>query len=196
MKETAILKIVIRTGTTKGANNLLRRKGYLPCNIYGKGIQPISIAVRKDEFKKCINKSGRNSVYKLESQDQKSYTVMIKEIQISPIYHEYYHVDFQQVILSEEIKTDVLIKITGTELLDSKRLFINRQMDSILVSGLPQNIPEAIEIDASNLKAGEVVKIGDLKLPDGIHVELTPEHIVLSASESKVQEETPEEEQA
>ncbi|MGB8454062.1 MAG: 50S ribosomal protein L25 [Anaerocolumna sp.] len=194
MKETVNMNFVVRTATTKGANNSLRKEGYLPGNIYGKGIKPLSIAVKKDEIRKYLNKYGRNSIYQLENPSQETYTVMIKEVQVSPVNHEYHHIDFQHVILSEEIKTEVLIKITGTEILDSKRLFLNRQLDTVLVSGLPQNIPDNIEIDVSNLSAGETVKIGDLKLPDGIQLELAAEQVILSASESKGQEVTETEE--
>ncbi len=185
MKETVSMNFVTRTEKTKGANNSLRKNGYLPGSIYGKGITPLSIAVRKDELRKHVNKYGRNSIYKLEDGSQKPITVMIKEIQVSPVSHEYNHVDFQQVSLSEEIKTELLIRVTGMDLLESKHLFLNRQLDSILVTGLPQAIPEAVEIDVSGLSAGDVVKVGDLKLPEGIHLELNPEQVILSANEAK-----------
>lgn len=185
MKETVSMKFVTRIEKTKGANHTLRKNGYLPGNIYGKGITPLSIAVRKDELKKHVNKYGRNSIYKLEGEDQKLFTVMIKELQVSPVNYDYNHVDFQQINLTDEIKTEILIKVTGIELLESKHLFLNRQLDGVTVSGLPQNIPEFIEIDVSDLNAGDVIKIEDLKLPEGIHAELHPEQVVLSASEAK-----------
>lgn len=191
MKETVTMKFVTRKEITKGINNQLRKMGYLTGNISGKGIPSIAIAVKKDELKKYVNKLGRNTLFKLESEENTTYNVMVKEIQISPVNHDFTNVDFQQITLSDEIKTEVLIKITGIELLESKHLYLNRQMDTVLVTGLPQNIPESVEIDVSDLTAGEIVRIGDLKLPEGIRTELHPEQIVLSASVSK-NEEVPE----
>ncbi len=189
MKEAINMKFVIRTAKTKGANNSWKKKGYLLGSIYGKGITPLSIAVRKDELKKYVNRFGRNSIYKLEGEDQKPFTTMIKEIQVSPVSHDYNHVDFQQVNLSEEIKAELLIKITGSELLESKRLYLNRQLDTVSVSGLPQSIPDSIEIDVSGLNAGDIIKVGDLKLPEGIRSELHSDQVILSAIEAKAQEE-------
>ncbi len=196
MKETVTMKFVTRKERTKGINNQLRKMGYLTGNISGRGIPSIAIAVKKDELRKYLNKYGRNTLFKLEGEENSTYNVMIKEIQISPVNHDFSHVDFQQITLSDEIKTEVLIKITGIELLESKHLYLNRQMDAILVTGLPQNIPENIEIDVSDLTPGEIITIGDLKLPKGIRTEFHPEQVILSASVSKndgVQEEEPEE---
>ncbi|QHQ61093.1 50S ribosomal protein L25 [Anaerocolumna sedimenticola] len=196
MKETVTMKFVTRKERTKGINNQLRKMGYLTGNISGRGIPSIAVAVKKDELRKYLNKYGRNTLFKLEGEENSTYNVMIKEIQISPVNHDFSHVDFQQITLSDEIKTEVLIKITGIELLESKHLYLNRQMDTILVTGLPQNIPENIEIDVSDLTPGEIITIGDLKLPKGIRTEFHPEQVILSASVSKndgVQEEEPEE---
>lgn len=192
MKETTIMKFETRTNRSKGANNLLRRNGYLPGNIYGKGLDSIPVAVKKDEFRKSLNKFGRNSVFKLEGTDEKSYTVMVREIQIAPVLNEYSHVDFEQVSLSEEVKTDVSIKIIGIDLLESKRLLLNRHMDMISVVGLPQNVPDTIEIDVANLLAGDNIQISDIKFPEGITSEIAPEQVVLSISEFKAIEEVEE----
>lgn len=195
MQETVDMKFIKRTEKSKGANNSLRKNGYLPGSVYGKGISPLSIAVRKDELKKYVNRYGRSTIYKLECEDLQPFTVMIKELQISPVNHDYNHVDFQRVNLSDEIKTEVILKITGMELLESKRLYLNRQLDAITISGLPQNIPDSIEIDVSGLTAGDVVKISDLKLPDGVHSEVHSDQVILSASEAKIQDSASEEEE-
>ena len=65
MQETAILNIEPRSSTSKGANRLLRKNGYLPANIFGKGVESKSIAVKKDEFRRSLKKYGRNAVFTL-----------------------------------------------------------------------------------------------------------------------------------
>lgn len=193
MKGTVTIKFITRTKTSKGSNNKLKKEGYVLGNIYGKETETLSIAVKKDELRKSLNKFGKNSIYNLEGEDGKLHTAMIKTIQVSPLSYDYLHVDFHQVNLSDEIKADTLIKITGLELLESKRLYLNRQIDTILVSGHPQNIPDDITIDVSKLNSGDVIKIGDIKFPEGIHSELSEDQVILSANEAKM-EELPEEE--
>lgn len=190
MQETAIMNIETRNSTSKGANRLLRKNGYLPGNIFGRGAESISIAVKKDEFKKSLKEYGRNAVFKLVAQDNEAYTVMAKDIQIAPIINEIAHLDFQIVSLSEEVKQNVAIRIIGTEFLESKRLLINSQVDSISVCGLPHDIPHEIDIDVSNMESGDSILLKDIKLPEGITSDNDPELKVISVKGSKRQEET------
>lgn len=188
MQQTAIINIETRTSTSKGANRLLRKNGYLPANISGKGMQSISIAVKKDEFRKMIKEYGRNAVIKLVTPDETSYTVMTKDIYIAPVRNEISHMDFQIVSLSEEMKQEVPIKVIGTEFLEAKRLLLNNHVDVILVSGLPHDIPHDIEIDVSDLRSGESITFGDLKLPEGITFEYELDQKILSVRGAKVNE--------
>ncbi len=188
MQKTAVMNIETRTSTNKGANNLLRKNGYIPGNIFGKGIESISIAIKKDEFTKSLKKHGRNSVFKLVTPNNEAYTVMTKDIQVKPIINELSHLDFQLVSLLEEIKMDVSIKIIGSEFIEAKRLILNSSVDSIPVYGLPHDIPHEIEIDVSNMKPGDNVIFSDLKLPDGITSDCDPELKIITIRGSRVQE--------
>lgn len=193
MQETAIMNIETRTSTSKGANRLLRKNGYLPANISGKGVESVSIAVKKDEFRRMIKEYGRNAVIKLITPDETSYTVMTKEVYVAPVKNEISHLDFQIVSLSEEMKQEVPIKVVGTEFLEAKRLLLNNHLDVILVCGLPHDIPHDIEIDVSDLKSGESITFKDLKLPEGITFEYDLDQRIVSVKGAKGQEVTVEE---
>lgn len=188
MKEMGIINIDKRNETSTNANRRLRGTGFVPGNIYGKGMDSVPVSVKKDEFRRALTSFGRNSVFKLNVSDDKTYTVIVKEIQTTPILNEYSHVDFQQISLTEEIKTEVAIKIIGQELIESKKLLLMRQIDIIPVIGLPQSVPDTIEIDVSNLNMGDNITIKDLKLPEGITTELDQEQVVLSVNAPRVQE--------
>lgn len=188
MSDVAVIHVEKRLDKSKGARTELKRSGYLLGNITGKGMESVPVAVKKDELRRAINAHGRNAVFKLDSSNGEFYTVMVKEIQVAPILNEYQHVDFQKVSLSEEVKSQVSINIIGSEALESKRYILNRQVDVIPLTGLPQNIPHSIDIDVSSLQAGDNVKVGDISLPDGISTDLDAEQLVISISEARVQE--------
>lgn len=185
---TGVMNVELRTSTRKGDNKKLKREGYLLGNIAGKGVESIAIAVKKDEFRRSIKKLGRNGIFKLAASDGQKYTVMAKEIHIESIVNEISHLDFQMVSLTEKIKQEVAIKITGTELLESKRLLINSSIDSILVEGLPQDIPDEIVIDVSNLEAGASIEFSEVKLPEGITANLEPDQKMITVVGSKIHE--------
>lgn len=188
MEKTVTMNIEPRASTSKGANKLLRKNGYLPANIFGKGVESIAISIKKDVFRRSLKENGRNAVFKLVAPNDDTYTVMTNEIHVAPITNEVSHVDFQLVSLSERMKSNVAIKILGGEFLESKRLILNILVDSIPVYGLPHDIPHEIEIDVSNMKSGESIVFGDLKLPDGITSDFDSEQKIVSARVSKVQD--------
>ena len=188
MQETPVMKAEIRQEVTKGNKKKLRENGFIPGIISGKGMESIPVAVKKDDFRKCLNTYGRNAIIKLNNSDGKSYNVMVKEFQTSPLIYEIIHIDFQKVSLSEEIKAQVSIKIVGQELIEAKRMVLNRQLDTILVSGLPQDIPDDIEIDVSNLSSGSSIKISDISLPKGLTISGGTDQLLLSVSDGKIRE--------
>jgi len=194
MNKTAELKVLTRI-TDKKDRNRLRNEGYLLANVSSKGSESISIAVKSDDFRKTLNKYGRNSVFKLDTSDDESITAMVKDIQIGAYGLEYTHVDFQRVSLTEELKAEVVIKIIGIELLEAKRLILNRQVDMLIVNGLPQAIPDAIEVDVSNLEDGDSISVSDLKIPEGIRLEHEDDLVILSVNEPKLQVEEDETEE-
>lgn len=189
MDNSEVLNVELRTSTRKGDNNSLKRNGFLLGNITGRDVESVAIAVKKDEFLKTIKKLGRNSVLKLVVPDGQKFTVMVKDIDVRSVKNEIYHLNFQIVSLTETLKQDVAIKIIGSELLESKKLLISSSVDSVLVEGLPQNIPDEIVIDVSDLEAGDSILFSDMKLPKGITSSFDPDQKIVTVSGSKIIEE-------
>ena len=161
MSETAALKFEVRKELTKGEKRRYRKNGYIIGVINRKGEESIPIAVKMDEFRRIIKQNGRNAILKLYDSDNNSYDVIVKTIDTANLNYEYLHVDFQKVSLNEEIKVDVALKFIGTDLLTSKRLVLNRFMDTIPVSALPQDIPDFIEVDVADKNDGDIIYIKD-----------------------------------
>ena len=188
MSKVAELNVDIRKEISKRENRRLINNGYAIGIITRKGDTSVPIAVRKDELRRVIRKHGRNAILKLHASDSSSYDVMIKKIEYSPLKYDYYHIDFQKVSLNEEIKVDVAIRFTGKEFLESKRLVLNRVMDEIPLIGLPQNIPEFIEVDVSNREDGDVIYVKDLVLGEGLKTDADEDQQVASITVAKIVE--------
>lgn len=186
MKEAVTMKIEKRREANSRASRRLRKTGYLPGIICGKGSESFPIKMREEEFRRNLLKYGRNYVFNLDLPGEKKHNVnvLVKEIQYAPISGKILNVDFQKISLTEEVKLDLGIRIIGREALDSKKLILIRQMDTIPVKGLPQDIPDNVEIDVSGLDEGESISIKDLNLPKGISVDLEEDQTVLSVNVS------------
>lgn len=194
--ETGNLSVQIRTGKSSGENRRLRVDGFLPAVIYGKNIDPISVSMKKSEFKSSLSKYGRNAVYIVKLSETQEYPVIVKDIQHDPVKEDYVHVDLQNISLTDKIKVDIPVRIHGREALEADSLLIIQQLDFINVSCLPGQGPSAFEIDASKLTAGDSFTVGDLEIPEGIDIETEATHVVFSVNEAReldLEEETEDE---
>lgn len=196
MSKTAVINVKQRSEMTKSDKKDLTNQGYILGNINGKGTDSIPVAVKKDELRTALRTHGRNSVFKLVSDNDKSFNVMVKDIQVSPMLYEYHHVDFQQVVLNKELKSSISVHFEGVDILESRHFLLNRHLDSVMVSGLPGAMPDHLTIDVSTLKAGDNIKVGDLTYPKGITPEVDKNTTVISISEGKVREAVEETEEA
>ncbi len=193
MDNTGILRVETRTNTSSQANNRLRKEGYLPANIYGKDMASIAVTIKKDELRKNISKYGRSAVFELVLDEKTKYNVMVKDIQYTHLDHEFMHVDFHSISLSEETKANVPVKVTGDELFGARRVLLQLHRDFIPVKGLPQDVPNYIEIDVKDLNPGDNILIANVVFPPGIVPELDEGQLVISISETKVHQEAVEE---
>lgn len=186
MAGMATLNYEVRKGLSKAEKKRYLKDGYVIGVINGKGQESIPVAVKKDELRRVIKENGRTSVIKMKGPGRsKSCDVMISEIQFSHLHYDYYHVDFNRVSLDEKVKTEVPIRFNGVDFLEANQMILNRQMDELLVTGFPQDIPQAIEADVSALKHGDILYVKDLILPEGIEAVSDPNLTVASVSHAK-----------
>ncbi len=184
MKQESIINAEKREHSSTGANRRLRAAGYLPGNICGKGMDSVSIRVKKDELMKSLHEFGRNAVFKLKLVGDEAYDVVVREIQNLPVKGGDLHVDFQKINLLEDMKTDVAIKLVGDNALNTQNYILITQMDTLPLKGLPQAMPDSVKIDVSKLQPGQSITVGDITFPKGIVCELSPEDVVLTVKTS------------
>ena len=184
MSELGILKIEKRESPNSRKSKKLRKDGYLPGSISCKGKDSVSVSIKADELRKGLASYGRNALFEL-TMDDGAVTGMVKDIQVSPVKGNMVHVDFQEVSLTEEIRADLSIVLKGVDILEFNKLMPLRQLDVIIVKGLPQNIPDDITIDVSTINKVENIYLKDIKLPEGIVPEGDPEQVIISIVETK-----------
>ena len=188
MNKKVTIAIEKREKMSGSAGKKLRKIGYIPGAINRKGLESVSVKINKDELVKNIHKYGKNYLYTLDLEGQESYAAMIKEIQHAPIKGEILNVVFQEVSITEPIKFDLNIKIIGKEAIELRELNFVQQMDKIHVTGLPQDIPDYLEIDVTDLNLNDKICVGDINYPKGIETEIEADKIVLVINEMRLED--------
>jgi large subunit ribosomal protein L25 len=112
---------------------------------------------------------------------------MIKELQSEPLTGKFQHVDFYEVSMDHKITSEVPLHFTGTaksvEIGDGELQHIRRELK---VSCLPTALPDFITVDVSGLDIGDVFKVKDLELAEGITVIEAEDTPIVSVVAAKV----------
>jgi len=169
-----------RMCTTKSELRILRNNGQVPGVVYGKQLmKPTPITVGEKELHGLI-RSNPNAVLEMDVPGQGKHSVMIAEVQRDTMSRHITHVDFRQVNMDEKIRTNVRIEAMGDSVGVSEGGILSIILHELDIQCLPGSIPEAIEIDVTNLGVGESMLVGDIKLPEGVEAKFESDSVVLT----------------
>jgi large subunit ribosomal protein L25 len=164
----------LRKETGKGAARSLRRRRLIPAVFYGPATDSTPLALEYRELQKILSSgAGENALVDLKIEngtDTRSTPAMIKEIQRDPVKEVILHVDFCAVSMHKELTLEVPLTLTGAPVGVAEGGILQQVRRSIEISCLPDRIPEALELDVSNLAIGESLHVSDLNVPGGIEV--------------------------
>jgi len=183
----------------KGAAKRLRREGFVPAIFYGHREEPIPLAVRLSDLRRVISsRKGKGGflTLKIEGMKKRSLkkTVLLKEVQIDPLTDAYLHVDFQGVVMDEEIYVEVPIHLVGKPMGVEKGGVLEHLLREVEIRALPSDIPSSIEVDVSSLDVGDSLHVRDLKV-ERAKILTDPDQTIATVLAPTVSEEKVEEEE-
>jgi large subunit ribosomal protein L25 len=166
------LKAEVRDNKGKGASRRLRRlDGQVPGIIYGAGKEPVMISLAHKDLIKSLEDEAFYSHILTVKIGRKSEKVILKDLQRHPAKPLIVHADFLRVSAKEKLTVNVPLHYTNAETCVGVKLeggSVITQLNELEVSVLPKDLPEFIEVDLTEVKAGETLHISDIKLPKGV----------------------------
>jgi large subunit ribosomal protein L25 len=184
----AEVKVVAELGRTTGSSSSrrLRHEGRVPAVVYGHGMEPLSVSVGARDLRHALSLHGLNQVLTLDV-DGSSHLVLARQLQRHPVRHTLSHVDFQVVRRDEIVSAEVPVVVVGTAtLVERERGVLEHPLSSLSVRSTPEQIPQEITVDVSDLEVGGAIRVRDLVLPEGVTTDLDPEEPVVIAAASTV----------
>ncbi|WP_102273310.1 50S ribosomal protein L25/general stress protein Ctc [Cytobacillus massiliigabonensis] len=176
---TTVLQAQERKEFRGSALTRIRQDGNIPAVFYGAKLDSKSIYVSEADFTKVIRKVGRNGVISLEL-DGNKHNVVLSDYQADPIKHEVIHVDFLAVDMSKEITANVRINLVGDAPGVKDGGVMQQAMHELTVTATPDNIPQSVDIDVSNLQVNETLTIADIQTNSGYTITDGDEEVVAS----------------
>ena len=187
----------VRTGTNK-TREIRREDSMVPAIIYGNEEESKNIKLKLNELTKASeNELFYTQVLKilLEGNEEK---VVLKELQREPVKGKFLHADFQRVSSKTKLKVVVPFRFNGEEDCEGVKTdggVLAKAISEIEIACLAGNIPEAIEIDITNLMLNEAIRLSDINLPEGAEIpgfDEENDQMIVSVNPPRAEEEEPE----
>ncbi len=186
------LYLEMRTDTGKEFAGKIRRQGKIPAVFYGRGKQPSAVLVDTGEALKILHsRTGKNTILTVKSEDQElaGRRALIRESQTDAITDQLLHIDLMEVDKDRPLRVSIPVEITGKPIGLEKGGTLEEHIREIEIFSLPDEIPEQIKIEVSQLDLGDSIHIRDLKL-EKFKVLGNPNLAVVSVvAPSKIEEE-------
>lgn len=155
-----IIEAQPRSEYGRKASKQYREQGLLPANIYGMGKENLTVTINSKEFSRVFMAGHR--IITLNTDGGKEQGV-VKEVQYDGLGTEPIHVDFTRIDITQKITLEVAIEIIGTVAAG----VLDVPMKEVKVQSLPAGFPSSIPVNITELKIGDVIRIGDLEAPEG-----------------------------
>lgn len=164
------MAITLNALKREGKASAVRAAGNVPGVVYGRETEPTSLAVPYNDLEKVYAEAGTSALIELTIEDSAPVHVIIKDWQLDPVTHLFRHIDFYQVVMGEEIESNIplnflgeapAVKVHGGTLMTST--------DSVTVKCLPKDLADSIDVDLTVLATFEdSIHQGDIALPEGM----------------------------
>lgn len=157
--KTIEIKGSLRTETGKKIAKQYRKKDQVPAVIYGGDVN-LAIVIDAVDLKPIVYTPTVHIVnIKIEG---KSYETIVKDIQFHPVSDKILHVDFLHIFDDKKVTVGLPVVLSGLSEAakqGGKVMLINRKLRAC---GFPQELPEMLEVDITNLALGKTIMVGDL----------------------------------
>lgn len=190
MAET-VLNVSPRERLGKGGARSLRRGSQIPAVVYGAGLDTCPLVVEPKALRQLLaSEAGLNALITLKGDgpfDGK--VVILKDMQEHPIRRDLLHVDFQAIDLKQKISVMVPVHTIGKAEGEKEGGQLQVIRHELEVYCLPTAIPQAIEIDVTDMNIGDVLHVEEIPVPTGVEIPHEVNFTVVTVVGFKAEEE-------
>jgi large subunit ribosomal protein L25 len=196
--ESSALTVSSREPSGSRAARRLRRAGNVPGVVYGGGSEPVTFQVDARVLRLALQHAG--AVLDLSIDGEQSSPVVVKELVRHPVTGYATHIDLLRVRLDQAIQATVALELVGGD--DAPGVkeggVLEHVTREVTVEALPNDIPDRIEYDVSEMVIGDTVTFDQLTAPanatligdeETVIATLTPPRLQIE-EEPEIEEET------
>jgi large subunit ribosomal protein L25 len=189
-----------REGRGKNDTRRARLACMVPVTVYGGEGEPVSAIAPLRELAAILRSdAGHNSIFTIDVEGVGASEVMFHDRQIDPVHSRLVHADLKRLVKGQKIEVTVPLHLTGEPYgVREEEGVLEQLIREIEIRCDPRNIPDAINVDVTELKAHEVLHVSDIPLDENIEILNDPETAIATVGivrEEPVEEAAPTEEE-
>ena len=185
-----------RTDSGKGVARKLRAAGRVPAVLYGADVESTPLSVDSKELFHLLHTGAGSNVLVDLVVDGHEHLAIPRDVQRDHIHGRFIHLDFLAVRRDEKIHISVPVRVVGESVGVKAGGVIEHHLWEVEVECLPTDVPEAIEVDITELEIGMGLRVSDLVAPSGSTILTNPEDSVVAVQQPQMAVELEEEEAA
>lgn len=163
MSEDLLLKVERRTVPGSRGARLVRNSGRVPANLYGLGKPGESVSICEEVVEKLV--ADRSSVVDVEL-DGAVDKAIVREVQWDVFTTHVLHLDLLRVDPNGRATVDVVLDLRGEPVGLKDGGALRQHHKRIQINCPDYRIPRSIPVRIGALRIGDVVKAGDIQLPE------------------------------
>lgn len=181
MKSVAITgKIREKLGTKESKN--LRREGQVPCVVYG-GESPIHFSAPAMAFRDVIYTSEARAAH--IDLDGKKIEAVMQDIQLHPVSDDILHIDFIQLVEGKPVTIESPANLIGNARGVRNGGKLKHVIRKLSVKALPENLPSSVDIDITELRIGQSIRVSDVKPSANYEILNSPSAVIVTIKTSR-----------
>jgi len=156
----------VREGSGKKSAHKIRTAGEVPGILYGHKEEPVSLSVPEHDLWVILHHAtSEHLILRLDVEGTKDKDVLtlVRDVQHHPVTGDVLHVDFQRISMQEKIKVGVPVDLVGIPRgVKEFGGILDHGMREIMVKCMPEEIPESLPVDVSNMEIGNSIRLSDI----------------------------------
>src|SRR5687767_1369054 len=180
----------LRLGRGKNDARRTRRDGMVPITVYGGGGETVAAVAPLSDLAAILrSESGRNTIFTIEVDGMGASEVMFHDRQIDPIKGRLIHADLARLVKGQKIEVTVPLHLIGEPIgVKEKQGVLEQIIREIQIKCEPRDIPDALEVDVSNLDVHDVLHASDIPVAAGVEILTDAEQVIATVGIVKEEE--------
>jgi large subunit ribosomal protein L25 len=158
----------VKRETGKKAAKLVRSENKIPSVLYGSGMETVPLEIDYADFYHYYKESIGHQSFIFLQIGKKEHRCLVRDMQIDPVTREIVHLDFQEVTAGQSLDVEIPVITLGEAPGIKEGGMLDAGIRDLQIRCLPKDLPNAVEIDVSELQIGDSIHIADIqeKYPD------------------------------